>query len=153
MSIDQAVEIATNRAFIQHSEGLVADRFEICAACGKQGVYNGEEWLDETLGTYVEDDGQGTQWLAGDSLPEADDTPMGWVCSDVCRCQAMYAQATMRDKEALDKVLDACRVLSEYGQRVESLLTDKLGTCPAGSLIEGAVDFLRIVGEAEWTER
>lgn len=152
--IDRAVEIATDHAFASRYENNAPEpeREETCVSCGKQGAYNGNEWLNaETM--EVDSDGEGYQWLTGETLYCAADTPMGWVCSDECMSQAMYEKASEYEREALDRVLDACRVLSEYGERACKLVNEKLDGYVPDGLHEGVNEFLKAVGEPKWTNR
>lgn len=91
---------------------LEPERTETCAACKKTGCLVSDGWYTDTS---VEDDEDGP-YLAGggETLRDAEDTPSGWVCSNACRSQAMYASASVSERLALDRTLDACLTIAEY---------------------------------------
>jgi hypothetical protein len=100
-------------------------REEVCASCNLVGYkLDDGDWVYDVR-VVREPDGPR---LDGEDLFEADDSPMGWVCSDQCRSQAMYDKATPEQKEALDKVRDACMVLSEYGETAKEAVGLSLDT-------------------------
>lgn len=115
MTIDQAVQQATNRMFDIVFEA--GEERKYCSIC-----------KDET----DNEDG---------------------ICCDLCRSQAMYQNARQLEKEALDKVLAACRVLSDYGEQARRLVNDTLNGYVSDELEKQANEFLKAVNEAEWTNK
>ena len=129
-------------------------REEVCASCNLIGYkLEDSDWVYDVRVVRAAD---GT-YLAGEYLPEADDSPMGWVCSDRCRSQSMYDKATPEQKEALNKVRDACMVLAEYG-RVAKDLVDSSTAYTMTSGFAAADGFLSNIHEIpndppEWCNR
>jgi|ERR1700733_9742144 len=120
-------------------------RTEYCISCKQQAYLIDDGWYTNTC-VKIDDEGD---YLAGeDPLAGAADTPMGFVCSTSCRAQAMYDEADKDDKEMLVKVLDACRVLSEYRGIANSLLRKKMG-----EQFDSADEFIELTSEAPWTNR
>ena len=108
-------------------------REEVCVSCNLIGYkLEDSDWVYDVRVVRAADG----PYLAGEDLPEADDSPMGWVCSDRCRSQAMYDKATPEQKEALDKVRDACMVLAEYGKVAVDLVNEQTShtAAPLGAL-------------------
>ena len=132
--IDRAVEIATTAAHLQHYDGPQPDesRFRHCVICNKEGYETDSGFVDNPR---LEHDPEGDYW-DGDAMIEADDGPHGWVCSNRCRSQSMYNHATGPEKEALDAVADACRVIREYGHIAQNIV---------GVEVETGEDFLAAV--------
>lgn len=130
--------------------GLEPEREEKCVACSKVAYLLPDgEWNTETA--IVRDEDGPFLTADGDSLPGAADTPMGFVCSEICRSQAMYNAADEGQKEALDKVLDACRVLAEYGPTAFRL-ADKAGAVLGLNAPADFLDFA-VDADASWTNR
>jgi predicted amidophosphoribosyltransferase len=75
------------------------------------------------------------------------------ICCDLCRSQAMYQNARQFEKEALDKVLAACRVISDYGEVARKLVNDNLNGYVSDELETQANEFLKAVNEADWTNK
>jgi hypothetical protein len=75
------------------------------------------------------------------------------ICCDLCRSQAMYQNARQFEKEALDKVLAACRVISDYGEQARRMVNDNLDGYVSDELETQANEFLKAVNEAEWTNK
>jgi hypothetical protein len=75
------------------------------------------------------------------------------ICCDLCRSQAMYQNARQFEKEALDKVLAACRVLSDYGEQARRMVNDNLNGYVSDDLETQANEFLKAVNEADWTNK
>jgi hypothetical protein len=75
------------------------------------------------------------------------------ICCDLCRSQAMYQNARQFEKEALDKVLAACRVLSDYGEQARRMVNDTLDGYVSDDLETRANEFLKAVNEADWTNK
>jgi hypothetical protein len=75
------------------------------------------------------------------------------ICCDLCRSQAMYQNARQLEKEALDKVLAACRVLSDYGEQARRMVNDTLDGYVSDDLETRANEFLKAVNEADWTNK
>lgn len=129
---------------------LEPEREEVCAACGCTGYRTVDGWSTETR---VDNDGDGSYLTAdGESLDDAGDTPMGWVCGKTCRSQAMYNAADEYDRKSLRKVRDACRVLAEQGRDALDLVNRLGEDMVSDSLMEEAGTFLRAIedGFASW---
>lgn len=129
-------------------EHLEPAKEAMCAYCKRSSYLTEDGWDTEVC---VDNDGV-SDFLTGcgECLTEAADTPMGWVCSNYCRSQAMYAQAENWEKEALEKVLEACWILVEHGEAARAILSEKMEDEPSFEFIRGADDFIAIVGESGW---
>jgi hypothetical protein len=121
MDIDRAVEQATYNAFRENYEGPEPPDPATCIVCGKKGTPTDSGWVENPK---LHTDPEGDYW-DGDALTEADDTKHGWVCSARCRSQVMYDHLDDNEKTAINAVVDACRVLSEYGERVREIVNRK----------------------------
>jgi len=141
MNIDRAVEQATNDAFAKAYEGPKPPEPSTCIVCGKEGTPTDSGWVENPE---LQTDPEGDYW-DGDALLEADDTKHGWVCSNRCRSQAMYDHLDDNDKKALNAVVDACRVLSEFGARALKIVNRETGDYVNSRLTELADDLLKSV--------
>jgi hypothetical protein len=154
MDIDRARELADNEAINQTSPEPEAEAQ--CAVCGLQMVMCRDQWLrSDSVETHTDEDGD---YLDGESLPEADDSKLGFFCSERCASDLTYRKADPLDRKALDAVLDACRVLAEHGERVAGILLES--PLSGGFLIEGLTgqvnEFLDAVHYSDipkWTDR
>lgn len=122
----------------------------ICAACKVHACLVSDGWYADY---YVDFDGE-SDYLSGDGqwFKDAADTPMGWVCSNACRSQAMYDQASENEKHTLDRVFDACRVLAEYGDLAKNILDEKIGDSPV-YLTDVGNEFWNLTADAPWINR
>jgi hypothetical protein len=119
-------------------------RTDCCIVCKQQAYLIDDGWYTDTC-IKIDDEGD---YLAGDgSLVDADDTPMGWVCSQSCLSQAMYNACDEWEKEVLNKVLDAQHIISEYDEQANRIIYDRMGMD-----YDTADEFLSLV-EAPWTNR
>lgn len=134
---------------IPGDNGIDAERDEMCIVCDKEGCLSEGRWLADS---YVDMD-EGVPFLDGTELYDATDTEHGWVCSDSCRAQAVYQFASADDRKALDAVLDACRVLQQYGKQAASLMNAGTNACIGEELVDEAHTFVEAAGEAEWANR
>ena len=142
MNIDRAVEQATNDAFAKAYEGPKPPEPSTCIVCGKEGTPTDSGWVENPE---LQTDPEGDYW-DGDALLDAYDTRHGWVCSNRCRSQAMYDHLDDNDKKALNAVVDACRVLSEFGARALKIVNRETGDYVYFSkLTEMADDLLKSV--------
>jgi len=133
--------------------GIYPDDEATCIICGSLCELVRGVWMKDT---YLDDDGEG-KYLSGRSLDGATLTVDGLVCSDKCRSQNMYRRATPSEKEALDAVLDACRVIREHGATACGIVDDAMGVTTKKELIEAAGVFVALAkgegDEPEWMAR
>ena len=154
MDIDCQRELADDKHI--NRTGPESDSEEQCAVCGRKCSLVNERWLKaETV--FIENDGEG-DYLDGEDLPEADDSKLGFYCSERCASDLMYRKADPLDRKALDAVLDACRVLVEHGDKVSDIVlrSPLSGALSGEELVSNANDFLDAVRTAQqprWTDR
>jgi hypothetical protein len=121
------------------------ERTEDCTICKKTGCLTSDGWYSEATLDRDEDG----YYMAGhgEYLGDAVETPAGWVCSKRCRSQAMFAGASPFERKALQKVHDACRVLSEYGNKARALVNAHTDIFVDVALISEANDFLDAIAD------
>jgi|ERR1700733_835354 len=123
---------------------ITLQRTGYCIACKQQAYLIDDGWYTDTF-IKIDDEGD---YLAGEgALVDADNTPMGWVCSQSCRSQAMYNAASEWEKLILDRVLDAQRFISEFRELSSKIIRERMG-----AEYETAEEFIDLV-EAPWTNR
>ena len=124
------------------ASGLVPKREETCCVCGQAGVLVDDGWYKEAA---VEHDAEAGDYLAGEGcLAEAGDTPLGWVCSARCESQALYRRQDEGGRKALDRVADACQVISEYGDRAREIANQMTIGYVGEELVIQAREFLHV---------
>jgi len=151
MDIDRARELDDDRLL----SGDTPDPEEetTCYICGKQMVYNGDEWV-----TNAEYDRQMEYWT-GDTLRDAVSDKRGTLCSRPCISQAMYNKLDKWDRLKLDMMLDACRTIAELGHLASAIVDSNMGMsysdCIMDTMVSEASDFIGDVcdGDNAWTER
>lgn len=126
-----------------HFDHLQPARSESCIACKTTACLIPDGWYPDCR--IADDDGFPYLEGFGHEFMDADDTPHGWVCSKLCRSQAMYANASDAEKVVLRKVMEACRVIEEYGHNALSLVEKGMGEYLSDSLNAGANEFLEAV--------
>lgn len=127
---------------------------EECAICGREGLYYDSRWLAD----FYMDTEEGVSFWNGKDMVDAEETPKGWVCSHDCLSEIVYRSATEIEKEALDSVLDACRVIASRWQIASTAISRVSGTPDIGDdIIKYADAFLDALGQVSdrngWTER
>lgn len=134
---------------------LRPEREEPCIICKTTACLIPDGWYPDCH--IAEDDG--VPYLAGEGreMMDASDTPHGWVCSKLCRSQAMYEHASDADKKALRKVMEACRIIEEYGkQALEAVDKGMADSFLTETLTEGASEFLEAIygtdDQPKWCE-
>jgi hypothetical protein len=132
---------------------ICADRAAKCIICGLWAEQVDGAWLTDT---YVDDDGEGP-FVTGSDLVEAAETDYGFVCSDPCRSQAMYEYAENWQKEVLTTVLDALRVIQEYGGIARNIVNGQMPAFYFGEdfIAEAGKNITSMTGdgEPEWSNR
>lgn len=127
-----------------HPEHLAPKRNEICIICKKTACLVPDDgWYPD----YFIADGD-APYVAGEGneLMDAVDTPHGWVCSKLCRSQAMYDHASDSDKQALRKVMEACRVIEDFGKEALQIAEKGMGNpFLSEKITEAANEFLEAV--------
>jgi len=83
----------------------------------------------------------------GDDLIDAEQTPLGFCCSRLCRSQAVYDHADEYEKEALRAVRDACMVIAEHGRIARRVIEDGMQDALREDLIGAAENFLEMVAD------
>lgn len=119
-----------------------------CIVCNKEAIPTNSGYVEHPyLDGQHDEDGP---WWSGDDLPEADETPLGFVCANCCYSQAMYNAASNNQKKALRRVLAAVRTIEDnLWEANEALAAAGMDT------VDSADDFLDAIyaDEApEWTE-
>ena len=123
---------------------LGPDRRAWCVTCKQQAYLIDNGWYTDTC-VKIDDEGD---YLAGDgALIDADDTPMGWVCSQSCRSQAMYNACDEWKKWILNEVLEAQLTISAYGELASKIIRECMGLG-----YDTAEEFIDLV-EAPWTSQ
>ena len=153
MDIDRARELNDYDLLRREDSIPDADEETTCDICGKAMLYTGDEWVTEAVYDRSDD-----CWT-GDSLLDAVSDERGTLCSRPCISQAMYNALNTEDKRKLNLVLDACRTIAEFGERVGAIVHSNRGmsysSCLMTTLIRESNYFISDVcdGENAWTER
>jgi hypothetical protein len=152
--IDKAVEKYTDELFKERYEGPEAPASDTCIVCGKKGTLTDSGWVENPQ---LFDDPEGDYW-DGDYLPEADETKYGWVCSNRCLSQAAYDRLDDDEKKTLNSVVDACRVLAEYGERARKIFDREFRDYLGEELLKESAALLALVYDdvndpPEWLNR